>query len=122
MENKIAKMKDDIVETLKQIGEGLKYQMKEQGARYDPRIDLGVQDGEGEQSAPKRQPPWNTALGCLKIQDIVAKGKDIATAFEILKSLQFPTMRFRQSKVVDAHPNTFQWMFSTSFVQWLQSS
>ncbi|KAF2493004.1 hypothetical protein BU16DRAFT_514299, partial [Lophium mytilinum] len=37
------------------------------------------------------------------------------------KSLCFPTMKFRHSKITGAHPGTFQWISLTHFIPWLQA-
>jgi hypothetical protein len=38
----------------------------------------------------------------------------------VLESLNFDQMDFRHSKIRDAHPNTFSWMFSQHFKSWLK--
>ena len=48
----------------------------------------------------------------------------VTTSYEVLDSLYFPQMKFRQTDIVWAHENTFAWIFDqevTSFETWLQS-
>ncbi|KAK0620470.1 hypothetical protein B0T14DRAFT_521495 [Immersiella caudata] len=46
----------------------------------------------------------------------------MAIASSILQSLRFSSMKFRHSKIPDAHTNTFQWMLSEKFAAWLRSN
>jgi len=48
-------------------------------------------------------------------------GTKIITSLALLESLTFDRMDYRHSKIHDAHPSTFIWMFSNKFKQWLQS-
>ena len=65
-----------------------------------------------------------------KISNLVDEASKLATEKDILDSLRFKTMRFRQSKIVDAHAKTFDWMLEkksskattrVKFLEWLQS-
>ncbi|KAL5381575.1 hypothetical protein DPSP01_007027 [Paraphaeosphaeria sporulosa] len=47
---------------------------------------------------------------------------DLCSDKAVLSSLRFDQMRFRHSKIPQAHQNTFSWMYSKCFEPWLESS
>jgi hypothetical protein len=66
-----------------------------------------------------------------RIEAVVSSGSTIAIDQEILRSLQFESMRIRQSNISNAHSKTFDWIFRSSpahpnhvqnhFLRWLHS-
>ncbi|KAF2450886.1 hypothetical protein P171DRAFT_503696 [Karstenula rhodostoma CBS 690.94] len=44
---------------------------------------------------------------------------DLCSDMAVLNSLRFDQMGFRHSKIPEAHPETFSWMFSKHFEPWL---
>jgi ABC-type multidrug transport system fused ATPase/permease subunit len=46
---------------------------------------------------------------------------DTPVLLAVLDSLTFDQMDFRRSKIREAHPNTFSWMFYEHFRAWLKS-
>jgi hypothetical protein len=80
---------------------------------------------------PKEAPEtFDIVVVAQRLAELAKAGNKIATAQRILESLRFKTMKVRYSRITDAHPRTFRWMFSKSgenpyininFVEWLQS-
>lgn len=64
------------------------------------------------------------------ISNFAQHSRTVASEQAILKSLRFKTMRVRHSNIVDAHPETFEWVFETknnpeneiiAFNDWLEN-
>lgn len=49
-------------------------------------------------------------------------GRNMAVTLALLDTLQFEQMDFRHSKIHEAHPKTFEWVFTNEFSSWLESS
>ncbi|KAF2807226.1 uncharacterized protein BDZ99DRAFT_337271, partial [Mytilinidion resinicola] len=65
--------------------------------------------------------PLDITVEASKLLEIEERGNKTVSSLIILRSLCFPTMRFRHSKIADAHPETFRWIASTYFIPWLQA-
>jgi hypothetical protein len=122
LEAQIASMKDEIKVAFQHLGEEFRRQMQEQGTQYDAKIDTLVKEWQDENCLQQPLPRIAVAAESSRLFRIASTGKNMAVVFGILRSLRFPTMEFRHSKIAESHPDTFKWMYSTEFVQWLESN
>ena len=136
MESRISEMRADISVSIRQVAEEFRFQLREQKTKYDTEIDdvldikkpksgvVSDQQPPKRSSPPRPQEPAPERIGLASSRLIkhVAGCSEIVTSLAILKSLQYSSMKFRHSAIAEAHPYTFQWMFSGNFVDWLKSN
>lgn len=123
-------MQADVSVSIRQVAEQFRIQLREHKTKYSPEIDkvldrpklenTGLSGKPKPRPAPKPDPEIIAPLSS-RLEELAERGNEVATELAILKSLKYPSMKFRHSSIADAHPFTFQWMFSGNFVNWLQS-
>lgn len=57
-----------------------------------------------------------------KVSELAERGQLMAKATEVLRSLHFPGMESRHTRIVKAHYETCQWAWKAHFRQWMTSS
>ena len=115
-------MKSDITATFRRVEKELRRQLDEQHRKHKNNGDNSeFIESLKKYNSKRSEEPINIDMETAKLLDIAHMGNEIGIIFNILKSLCFMTMKFRHSKIANAHPRTFQWIFSTDFVHWLQS-
>lgn len=110
MADQIFSLRSEVQHAVKMLREDLAHQ-KSRKSRF-VTIPWKVQDSSSVDVS---------ALATSLIQSETS-GTNMVVSLALLDSLTFEQMDFRHSKIHEAHPQTFAWMFENSFKRWLQSS
>jgi hypothetical protein len=111
MRDEITGLKREILHTIQGLGADLEGQQPQ-----NSRI-LGLLRKPTNNSSAVDMDALMAVLAQMEI-----RSAKIITSLALLESLTFDQMDFRHSKIHDAHPSTFMWMFSNKFKLWLQST
>lgn len=85
----------------------------------------GLRDDLSTLSQDKRNYEQTKAVLWSKLSQHIESGNTLAIEREVLEKIKYEGMIRRLSKVVEAHNDTFDWMFdpqTTGFLQWLRES
>lgn len=123
---------DDMYDQNRRLGVDLEARISEVASEVESALDKLSIDLEtmmstkAKKQRTSKQPQDVEEEGnrFLQITHLVWKeivDSNVPVLLAVLGSLTFDQMDFRHSKIQEAHPNTFSWMFSNHFQPWLQS-
>ncbi|RFU30268.1 hypothetical protein B7463_g6064, partial [Scytalidium lignicola] len=124
LSGKISELVNNFGTIIKSLADEFRDQLKKEGTTYDQKIDAVLpEDGIWKSEAQlSKADPINIGKASEILIRVASEGNDVATTLAILKALRYNSMDFRHSRIADAHPHTFQWIFSHRLDRWLQSN
>jgi hypothetical protein len=112
---KITMLKGDLQDMIRRMVIEFKRDLQNNGVRYDTRVDRWLEEQEKHSEVSDNKLPTE------RLTKIIVDYRDMAITMNFLRTLQYRTMRVRQSKIAEAHQETFQWIYETKFAEWLES-
>ena len=69
-----------------------------------------------------KQESYTLSKRSAKVSELAERGQLMTKATEVLRSLHFPGMESRHTRIVKAHYETCQWAWEAHFRRWMTSS
>ena len=104
------RMQGELVATIRQLEQDIQSAVKNLKDHME-KHEVGTCIGQITPSTPS-----------INISKLSERGKIVSRAMKVLATLHFPDRESRQTRIVEAHYETFNWAWKAHFKKWMTSN